>query len=96
MEDTMSSKAAYKVHKVFTLQAFVATFKSLVVFVSKEHLCFFVSLCFKKTYSTDSYEAVYRDFTLRNQRRNELFYTKSLKKAAKNLQIHRKCVPLQP
>ena len=45
MEDTMSSKAAYKVHKVFTLQAFVATFKSLVVFVSKEHLCFFVSLC---------------------------------------------------
>ena len=48
MEDTMSSKAAYKVHKVFTLQAFVATFKSLVVFVSKEHLCFFVSLCLKK------------------------------------------------
>ena len=34
-EDTMSSKAAYKVHKVFQLQAFVATFKSLVVFVSK-------------------------------------------------------------
>ena len=34
-EDTMSSKAAYKVHKVFPLQAFVATFKSLVVFVSK-------------------------------------------------------------
>ena len=29
------SKAAYKVHKVFLLQAFVATFKSLVVFVSK-------------------------------------------------------------
>ena len=45
MEDTMSSKAAYKVHKVFPLQAFVATFKSLVVFVSNESLRFFVSLC---------------------------------------------------
>ena len=38
-------QAAYKVHKVFPLQAFVATFKSLVVFVSKENLRFFVSLC---------------------------------------------------
>ena len=46
-EDTMSGKAAYKVHKVFPLQAFVATFKSLVVFVSKEKLRSFVSLCLK-------------------------------------------------
>ena len=46
-KDTMSSKAAYKVHKVFPLQAFVATFKSLVVFVSKEKLRSFVSLCLK-------------------------------------------------
>ena len=41
----MSSKAAYKVHKVFYPQGFVATFKSLVTFVSKERplfLCFFV------------------------------------------------------
>ena len=38
----MSSKAAYKVHKVFPLQAFVATFKSLVVFVSKKNIRFFV------------------------------------------------------
>ena len=45
----MSSKAAYKVHKVFYPQGFVATFKSLVTFVSKEDLCSFVSLCLKKT-----------------------------------------------
>ena len=38
----MSSKAAYKVHKIFYPQGFVATFKSLVTFVSKEDLCFFV------------------------------------------------------
>ena len=43
----MSSKAAYKVHKVFYPQGFVATFKSLVTFVSKEDLCSFVSLCLK-------------------------------------------------
>ena len=30
-------------------QDFVATFKSLVVFVSKENLCFFVSLCLNST-----------------------------------------------
>ena len=30
-EDTMSGKVAYKVHKVFPLQAFVATFKSLMI-----------------------------------------------------------------
>ena len=45
----MSSKAAYKVHKVFYPKGFVATFKSLVTFVSKEDLCSFVSLCLKKT-----------------------------------------------
>ena len=44
----MSSKAAYKVHKVFYPKGFVATFKSLVTFVSKEDLCSFVSLCLKK------------------------------------------------
>ena len=41
----MGIKVAYKVHKVIPLQAFVATFKSLVVFVSKNNLRFFVSLC---------------------------------------------------
>ena len=52
-EDTKSSKAAYnKAHKVFHSQGFVATFKSLVTFVSKENLCFFVSLCFKSTSET--------------------------------------------
>ena len=33
----MSSKAAYKVHKVFYPQGFVATFKSLVTFLPKEN-----------------------------------------------------------
>ena len=41
-EDTESSKAAYKVHKVFRPQGFVATFKSLVVFVS---IKIFLPLC---------------------------------------------------
>ena len=58
-EDTESSKAAYKVHKAFLCisvplcliikhpQGFVATFKSLVAFVSKDKTLFLCPFVFK-------------------------------------------------